>query len=232
MPMRLQEIHPSLVHYPITLLPVSIGSDLLGRVTGSRSLLQMGKWCMALTALTGTASALSGLVAQEEVELTPEARELLITHRTLNIGLVGIAAGMTIRRLRRERPSLRYLLAGLAGVGALYYSAYLGGRMVYGHGVGVAAAGGVRPGHGPELEPGKFGEAARHALDDAREGVRTTARDYARGEFVPAITRDRHEKGEPIGTEFQGEEFRGSEFEGGEFEGGGPAGGEFRGTMP
>lgn len=189
MAMRLQELHPSLAHYPIAFLPLAVGADTLGKITGSRTLLQMGRWGIALTAVTGAATGVAGLIAQEEVELDDEALDMLITHRTLNIGLVGIATAMTVVRMRRNKPSLRYLLTGLAGVGTLFYSAYLGGKMVYGKGVGVEAAGGIQPGHGPELTRDRMGEVARHALDDVRQGLRTAASEYASGDFVPMLTR-------------------------------------------
>lgn len=38
MVMRLHEIHPSLVHFPIALLPTAIASDLVGTFTRSRPL--------------------------------------------------------------------------------------------------------------------------------------------------------------------------------------------------
>ena len=37
MPRRLQELHPALVHFPVTLLPVAIGADVIGRIAGSPS---------------------------------------------------------------------------------------------------------------------------------------------------------------------------------------------------
>ena len=43
MAIRLQQMHPALVHFPIALLPLSIGADLLGCVTGSTSLHSFGQ---------------------------------------------------------------------------------------------------------------------------------------------------------------------------------------------
>ncbi len=42
MPIRLQQMHPALVHFPITLLPVAVGADLLGCLTGSKPLHSFG----------------------------------------------------------------------------------------------------------------------------------------------------------------------------------------------
>lgn len=187
MPMRLQEVHPSVVHFPLTLFPVSIVADSLGRATGNRSLLDAGKWGMALTAVTAAVSGFFGLVAQEEVKLRGRAGDMLVTHRNLNVGFTALATTMALRRSTRSRPSLRYLAAGAAATGVALYSAYLGGKMVYEHGVGVAAADGIADGHGPELTSDRAGDVARHALDDARVGLKHAGEAILRGEFVPAL---------------------------------------------
>jgi uncharacterized membrane protein len=41
--MRLQEVHPATVHAPITLLPLSLAADVLGRLTGNDGLLELGR---------------------------------------------------------------------------------------------------------------------------------------------------------------------------------------------
>jgi len=68
MPVRLQEIHPSLVHLPMTLLPLAVGADALGRATGNQSLRDVGRWAMPLAAASAAVLALFGLIAQEEVK--------------------------------------------------------------------------------------------------------------------------------------------------------------------
>ena len=199
MPMRLQEIHPALVHFPIALLPVSLGADVLGRATGDRSLLDVGKWGMALTAGSAAIAGFFGFVAQEEVETEGESHDILVTHRTLNVAFVGLSAALAARRLTVERPSLPYLAASLSGLGTLLYSAYLGGRMVYEHGVGVVKAGGVRDGEAPELAAGLAGEIARRAAEDAVHGLRHGAEHAAEGDLVPALRNREEGTGGPEG---------------------------------
>ncbi len=191
MGMRLQEVHPSLVHYPIAFLPLAIGADALGKVTGSRTLLNTGKFGMALTAVTGALAGVFGLIAQEEVKLRNErVGDMLVTHRTLNFGFVGLATALAVARARRRKPSLRYLAAGAASIGVVAYSAYLGGKMVYQHGVGVDAADGIAEGHAPELRWDRAGEVTEHAIEDARLGVRHAAQTLAQGKLVPSIGGD------------------------------------------
>src|SRR5690606_10448007 len=144
MAMRLQELHPSSVHYPIALLPVSLAADALGLLTHNRRLLEVGRLTMPLAAASAAVAGVLGLIAQEVVQTDEEGADMLVTHRTLNLGLIGIAAGMAVKRLGEKKPDVGYLAVGAVGLGAMIYSAYLGGQMVYDRGVGVRTAGGLR----------------------------------------------------------------------------------------
>lgn len=188
MRLRLQEVHPSLVHFPIALLPVSIGTDLIGRATGNRGLLETARHTIEIAAAGAALAGVSGLVAQEEVNAEGDAMDMLITHRNLNI-LATLAVGaLALWRRRRYRPSLGYLGLGLAGVAAMTYSAYLGGSLVYEHGVGVEAAGGQYREDPPQL--GESGENARFAKDaavDLVHGIQHLGQETARGRIVPSL---------------------------------------------
>lgn len=172
MSMRLHEAHPTLVHYPLALFPAALICDTIGWLTGSRALLRAGATLMPLaTASAGVAGA-AGLAAQEAVEARGHAHDMLSTHRTLNLTLVALTTAMSLVRARRDEPPAGYLLAGWAGLMAMSYSAYLGGKMVYDHGVGVRAAGGVRDARSPELHLGNVGQVGRTAGRNIRDGVR------------------------------------------------------------
>ena len=43
MAIRLQEMHPALVHLPIALLPLAVGADVVGRMTDNEGLLSFGR---------------------------------------------------------------------------------------------------------------------------------------------------------------------------------------------
>jgi uncharacterized membrane protein len=189
MAMRLQEVHPSLVHFPLTLLPLSIGADLLGRMTGSDKLRSLARTTMPLAAVSAAVAAAFGLVAQEEVNATGEAHDMLVTHRNLNLAMVGTAAGMAVWRSRRDEPTAAYLALGLTGLAAMTYTAYLGGHMVYEYGVGVPGAGGLRGGTSPEVAPGSMAEAVRATGRDLKEGAQNAVDEIRRGEIAPQLER-------------------------------------------
>ena len=126
MAVRLREVHPAVVHAPIALLPLALVADVLGRVTGRRSLREAGRHLMPVAAVGAAAAALTGLVAQHEVQADGRARDMLVTHRNVNLTVVGLTTLLATWRWRQRAPSSGYLALGLAGVGLLGYSAYLG----------------------------------------------------------------------------------------------------------
>lgn len=193
MAVRLQKIHPSIVHYPLALLPIAVGADLVASVTGSETMAEVGRTLMPIAAASAALSAVTGLVAQEEVNAQGEAADLLATHRSLNLSLVTLSTAMAAYRLRREKPGLGYLALALAGLGAMGYSAYLGGKMVYEHGLGVKPADGLRDGDSPELLPSSARDVARRVGRDIEQGVAHALEDLRDGRVLPAVGH-RHER--------------------------------------
>jgi uncharacterized membrane protein len=174
MSMRLQEIHPALVHYPLALLPTALAADALGAATGSQGLLDLARRLMPVAAASALLAGVFGLVAQESVRTDETTSEMLRTHRTLNLGLVGLTAAMAAKRQRESRPSLGYLALGAGGMALMAYSAYLGGSMVYHHGVGVGSAGGLLESEAPEITTRNLAEVAGVTADHIRTGVQHT----------------------------------------------------------
>ena len=65
MAVRLEEVHPAIVHYPLA-LPVAVGADLLGRATGSDALATVGRTLMPIAAASAVVSAVTGLATFSE----------------------------------------------------------------------------------------------------------------------------------------------------------------------
>ncbi|MBG6078175.1 MULTISPECIES: DUF2231 domain-containing protein [unclassified Polaromonas] len=187
MAIRLQQMHPALVHLPITLLPLAIGADLLGCLTDNRSLHSFGRKAIAVAAVGAVASAVTGLIAGEEVNVEGDARDMLMTHRNLNFVATVIAGCMAVRRSQSEKPDALYLCAGVAGVGILAYTAYLGGKLVYEAGAGVEPAHGVYRSDAPMLGDGPVGPFFKTAAIDLWHGVQHMVEEVRQGKIVPTL---------------------------------------------
>lgn len=185
--MRLQELHPAVVHLPLAALPFAIGADLMGEASDDPWWREAGRRGIAATALSGALAGITGLIAQEEVNVEGESMEMLITHRNLNLLLTLTAGAMAFWRARRESPTPGYLALGVAGIVGMTYTAYLGGKLVYHHGVGVAPAGGQYRDDAPELVPGELGEFARAMGTDLVRGAGHLGKEVAQGKLAPSL---------------------------------------------
>jgi uncharacterized membrane protein len=142
--MRTHELHPSMVHAPLVLLPATAVVDLLAAVRPfDRRLDRVGRRLWWATAGGALFAGLTGMAASQEIELRDErARDMMFLHGIGNFGLVLSAFGVAAWR-SRNRASLTSAAAGLLASTASIYTAYLGGELVYSHGAGVKALGGA-----------------------------------------------------------------------------------------
>jgi uncharacterized membrane protein len=70
----MREMHPALVHLPIALLPLAVGANVVGSVTDNESLLSFGQKAICVAAVGAVASAATGLIAGEEVNVEAPRR--------------------------------------------------------------------------------------------------------------------------------------------------------------
>lgn len=187
MVVRLEQLHPALVHVPIALVPLSIGADVLGGATDSGPLLSFGRTAICIAAAGAAASVATGLIAGEEVNVKGPSMDMLMTHRNLNVIATVVAAGMAAWRGSHREPTLGYLATGMVGVGVVAYTAYLGGKLVYETGVGVEPAHGVYRPDAPTLTLRTAGPFAKAAGTDLVHGVQHMLQELAKGNLVPTI---------------------------------------------
>ena len=144
MPMRTHELHPSIVHAPLALIPAAAVVDLLAALSPrDRRLDRLGRGRWWATAGGGLFAGLTGMAASQEIELRSDrARDMMFLHGIGNFGLVLSAFGVAAWRARNPA-SLTSAAAGVLAAAASMYTAYLGGELVYSHGAGVKPLGGA-----------------------------------------------------------------------------------------
>lgn len=172
---RLAELHPIIVHFPIALLLTSVALDVLAIIFRRLTLVEGATWTLMLGAPSAVFALASGWLSEHDVSAAA-APDLLHLHKICAILATGIFATLFFVRLVWQAPRLLgwlsslapatpglvtartwlvgfipigdgkplpraaialYLLLGVAGVALLAFTGYLGGALVYDHGVGL-----------------------------------------------------------------------------------------------
>jgi uncharacterized membrane protein len=156
---EMPNIHMIVVHFPIALLPVGLGCDLLGLLFGSRDLQVAGRWMLWIGTLAAALAVWTGYEGTDDVHpyVSDAAEDLMAVHMNLQLGTLGAAVGLSLWRLvarapfpDRGRPL--YLLIAAVMILNLTVASDFGGQMVFLHGVAVrvdadSLQGGEEKGH-------------------------------------------------------------------------------------
>ena len=128
--------HPVVVHLPLVGLLFAVLFDLVAVQRHST------RWREAATALwwigfLGAAAAITtGLIAYNRVEHSDLGHEEMVLHRNLVLAAVALLLTAAIWRWRRPY-SRGAALLGMVGALGLAGAGYLGGDLVYRHGIGI-----------------------------------------------------------------------------------------------
>lgn len=130
-------IHPMLVVFPIGLFVFSFICDLVYLGTQNALWRDIAYYAMAGGILGGLAAAVPGLI--DFLSITDNGvRRIGAAHMVINISVIILYAVNLWIRGTPSSPTVSIWLSGLS-VALLAVSAWLGGEMVYVHGVGVGS---------------------------------------------------------------------------------------------
>ena len=134
-PFSWQNIHPILVNFTAALIPVSVLSDVLGKLFHRESLNHTAWWALLYATLITPCTALAGWFWKRSIEaaLPPD---VIAIHQWLGISLAAAFIILAIWRWtfhqRRKSPGIAYLLLATLVSLALMYQGHLGGSMTFG----------------------------------------------------------------------------------------------------
>lgn len=129
-------IHPMLVPIPIGLWLFSLVADLI-HAGGSTNpaWTTVAFYCMGGGIVGALAAAVPGLI--DLLSLPPGPRRTALTHMTINLTVVVLyAINFWMRMAAPESPG-KLVWLSLLSIGLLTISGWLGGKMVYEHGIAV-----------------------------------------------------------------------------------------------
>jgi len=146
---NIAHIHPMLVHFPLALLPVALGAQLLALVKGQglfdhRSLSSMGLSLILIAAIMAVAASFFGDIALDKAISIGVPLSLMENHEelgTLSAVLLAVLATAEIwfyRKININRTlNIGFLIAGFVVLLLILTTAWFGGQLVYEHGVNV-----------------------------------------------------------------------------------------------
>lgn len=131
----IQHIHPILVNFTAGLVPASITSDLIARLTGSSSLRRAGWWMLCYAAAITPLTVAAGFVWKRSVEAVLPPATLLV-HQWLGVSLAAafivMAVWRGVQHFRDETPGDLYFALALSVLAILIYQGSIGGTLVFG----------------------------------------------------------------------------------------------------
>lgn len=175
MVIQMHELHPSLIHMPLVLLPTAAAVDVMAassRWGPRRFALDLAGRKLWWAGVGGAlAAGLAGMAASQQIRLDEDsARDAMWLHGIGNVGILLAGAGLAAWR-SSHRASVASAALGATAVCAAVYTAWLGGELVYAHGAGVKGLpAGARA--GVEDSPPLFtAKAPWYFLRDAVKGM-------------------------------------------------------------
>lgn len=139
-------LHPIAVHFPIALLSVGLLAAVVSALHGKPAwLAEAVSWLLWLGTLSALAAVGLGHLAEKTAPHVPSAWETLADHENLAHWTTGLFAALSLGRLwlrRRARKVPRWaggalMLVWMVAAGLLACTGYLGGKLVFDHGMGV-----------------------------------------------------------------------------------------------
>ena len=135
-------VHPILVHFPIALLVTSFFADGSYWLTAIATLRHAGFWMLAAASFTGAFTVLAGMFDMRRAKLDGPVHERVHRHMWVGIGLYVVICVLTLWRWTYynadTRITLLYLDVAFLTMALAAFQGWLGGELVYTHGVFVA----------------------------------------------------------------------------------------------
>jgi uncharacterized membrane protein len=172
---RLAELHPIVVHFPIALLLTSVALDFVAVALRRWSIAEAATWPLALGVVGALVAGLTGQISEQHATNLAQVGQLLSLHKTFAVASGMIFAVLLSVRLIWLSPQILgsfearmprlvavrqqihsylpainagppprsliwlYLAGSVIGTVCIGVTGYLGGALVYDHGVGTPA---------------------------------------------------------------------------------------------
>jgi uncharacterized membrane protein len=133
-------VHPMLVHFPVTFWTVALAAELTGWLTSDARWWQCSFYSQAIGAALALVAMIAGLMDYASVPRDHRAQSTAVRHMIVMCTAWLLFIVSLLLRGRADAHSIWATLIAVLGFATLLYGGWLGGRLVYRFGIGVAAS--------------------------------------------------------------------------------------------
>lgn len=142
--------HPILVTVPIGAWIAAVLFDAVSLLAEDGSAFVVGaRWLYAVGVIGAVVAAIFGLLDYSRLTRGTRAKRIATLHLTLNLAAVVVFAIAWAVHLGSDEPTVAGLVLGVVGLVGIGVSGFLGGELVFRHGVRVADETDQAPAHDP-----------------------------------------------------------------------------------
>jgi uncharacterized membrane protein len=131
-----QHLHPILVNFTAALVPISVASDVLAKLTRFESLKSTAWWTLLFATLITPLTVFAGWFWRFSLPDAAFPEDTIFKHQWLGTLCVLLFLILVIWRgrmfLKNQETTYSYLFAAFIVIAALMYQGSLGGEMVFG----------------------------------------------------------------------------------------------------
>jgi uncharacterized membrane protein len=143
-PIRLgrHPLHPAFVHFPIALWTVTAGTDLAAWMSGQLNWWPLSEACLGLGVISGLLAMAAGALDYAALPRQHPAQDTAVWHM-LSMGAAWclFVICWVARGTPGSGPPLQWtIVVELIGFAVMVFGGWMGGQLVYHHGVGVGAS--------------------------------------------------------------------------------------------
>ncbi len=137
-------LHPTFVHFPLALLPITLLFYAVGIVWRKPAFLTAGRVCAYLSTLSVVTVVITGLIAQNSIPHNDRIHHMMDTHRITGLIVLGLVVALSVWSfwVRDQQPRWPWAFLLVTAI-ACYFALQngdIGSRMVYVEGAAVKPA--------------------------------------------------------------------------------------------